>query len=175
MSAQSHRKFITLTNAQKGTGPDATPAPRYRRPRRGLIGVAALTFAAIAVPAFSAGPAADLRSPPRHTPTTTSTLTWIDDLIEILKSLITLLGGNPTDVEQASDAESAMSIVASYWNAHGLPSGITNAQRLALIGYVDSTSSLLNSAPSGVDTGAIQNFRSTLASIRAAAALPDGP
>ncbi len=175
MSEQSHRKFITLTNAQKGTGPDATPALRYRRPRRGLIGVAALTLAAIAAPAFSVAPAADLRSPPRHMPTTTSTLTWIEELIEVLKNLITLLGGNPTDVEQASDAETAMSIVASYWNAHGLPSGISNAQRLALIGYVDSTTSLLNSAPSDVDTGAIQSFRSKLASIRSAAALPTGP
>jgi hypothetical protein len=177
MSTSVGRKFTTHGPRQKELDriagrahPADPPGRQFRRPGRVVL----LALLLVCVPGswgtVSATPCA--QAPHRIAPLT---LTWLEEFLEMLKLIYGLLGGIPTDLDEATDAESAMSMVSSYWNSHGLPSGLTNAQRLALIADINNASTHLNSAPGSVSSTAIQSFRSTLSAIRSAAVIPDGP
>ena len=117
----------------------------------GLLALPAPLWAA-AAPAHPSGDAVSLAQ---------AHLDPYEDLLQFLRNLYVLLGGNPADLESRDSAESMMSLVGDYYWTHGLPP-LNPVARESLIQTIHDLYSLLGNPPSSVNPQAASSFRKTL-------------
>jgi hypothetical protein len=85
---------------------------------------------------------------------------WYEDIMEALRRLYALLGGNPEELNTRSLLEQRMEMVSGYYAEHGFPSA--TPARTALADDIAATYRLVRLAPSELDPAAADRFRNVL-------------
>lgn len=91
---------------------------------------------------------------------------WIDQIKDILKDIIWLLGGDAVPLEDDETPEQALSTFRSIYAQTGVPTTLSASDAAAVLGKVDQVDSALSGAPTNVNSQDISMTRNVLNDIR---------
>jgi hypothetical protein len=98
---------------------------------------------------------------------------WESFIWPLLRSIYELLGGDPSEIDQAGSVPQAMNMVTVHYHNFGLPRDMTPEHQIALTQNVLALQTMMLSAPLDLGLCSILQFNSTLTQIlNAVTALP---
>lgn len=125
--------------------------PRARRTTRARQFKRALALLLVGVSAFSVAPTraepALYEDPPIPELVNPS---WHDMMRQLLRSIYTVLGGDPADLDMVDRIETAMNLVRGQYETYGIPEDLNLLERAQLLELVLEAQAVLLTAPPDV-------------------------
>jgi hypothetical protein len=90
---------------------------------------------------------------------------WNSIVMELLRVLYELMGGDPRELDMADSVAMAMNIVRCHHETYGIPPNLGLFERIRLLQTALQLDVLMLTAPAEVDLHAVQLFQGTLADI----------